>query len=109
MRKEIIRCFSCIPASSSNHPNTEQVGGFDGVPDAGEMFTVVRKEDTARDLAEARRKIARESSAAILQASSITVQKTLVCVQEILAIVPHVIIAAFFFCFFFFVRRRCIR
>ncbi|CAM9978364.1 unnamed protein product [Scytosiphon promiscuus] len=46
-----------------------QVGGFDGVPDAGEMFTVVDREDTARDLAEARKKIARESSAAVLQAS----------------------------------------
>ncbi|CAM9158659.1 unnamed protein product [Ectocarpus fasciculatus] len=45
-----------------------QVGGFDGVPDAGDMFTVVDREDVARDLAEARRKIARESSAAILQA-----------------------------------------
>lgn len=45
----------------------EQVGGFDGVPAAGEVFTVVGREDTARDLAEARRKIARESEAAILQ------------------------------------------
>lgn len=46
----------------------DQVGGFDGVPAAGEVFTVVGREDTARDLAEARRKIARESDAAILQA-----------------------------------------
>lgn len=45
----------------------EQVGGFDGVPAAGEVFTVVGREDTARDLAEARRKIARESEAAVLQ------------------------------------------
>ena len=43
------------------------MGGFDGVPAAGEVFTVVDREDTARDLAEARRKIARESEAAILQ------------------------------------------
>ena len=48
-------------------PGVKKVGGFDGVPDAGEVFTVVDREDTARDLAEARRKIARESSAAILQ------------------------------------------
>eukprot|EP00752_Nemacystus_decipiens_P001884 g1815.t1 len=44
-----------------------QVGGFDGVPAAGEVFTVVGREDIARDLAEARRKIARESEAAVLQ------------------------------------------
>lgn len=44
-----------------------QVGGFDGVPDAGEVFTVCEREDVARDLAEARRKIAREATAATLQ------------------------------------------
>lgn len=44
-----------------------QVGGFDGVPDAGDMFTVCDREDVARDLAEARRKIAREANAASLQ------------------------------------------
>lgn len=40
------------------------------MPAAGDVFTVVGREDTARDLAEARRKIARESEAAILQAGS---------------------------------------
>lgn len=44
-----------------------QVGGFDGVPNAGDTFTVVDREDVARNLAEARRKIAREASAASLQ------------------------------------------
>lgn len=47
-----------------------QVGGFDGVPDAGDTFTVVDREDMARDLAEARRKLAREASAATLQVRS---------------------------------------
>ncbi|CAN0430787.1 unnamed protein product, partial [Discosporangium mesarthrocarpum] len=37
---------------------------FDGIPDAGEAFLVVDKEETARELAEARRKISRASSAA---------------------------------------------
>lgn len=47
-----------------------QVGGFDGSPDAGDMFTVVDREDTARDLAEARRKIAREATAATLKVTN---------------------------------------
>lgn len=66
----------------------DQVGGFDGVPAAGEVFTVVGREDTARDLAEARRKIARESSAAILQAGS------RVCVSACLVFAPLWLIAA---------------
>lgn len=47
-----------------------RVGGFDGVPNAGDAFTVVEREDMAKDLAEARRKIAREATAATLQVSS---------------------------------------
>lgn len=62
--------INLFPLLESIKSTIDQVGGFDGVPAAGEVFTVVGREDTARDLAEARRKIARESSAAILQVGS---------------------------------------
>lgn len=44
-----------------------QVVGFDGMPDAGDAFIVVEDESQARDLADARRKIIRQTAADELQ------------------------------------------
>jgi len=48
-----------------------QVVGLDGIPHAGDIFTVVDKEDTARLITESRRKLSRESQAAQMQGNLI--------------------------------------
>jgi translation initiation factor IF-2 len=45
-----------------------RVVGFEGVPAAGDVFVVAKDEQTARDLAESRKRIARERSSSSFQA-----------------------------------------
>ena len=66
--------FEGVPAAGSIRI---RLVGFEGVPAAGDMIFVAPDEQTARELAESRRHIARESSSSVYQAGLLSsVSKT---------------------------------
>ena len=66
--------FEGVPAAGSTRI---RLVGFEGVPAAGDMIFVAPDEQTARELAESRRHIARESSSSTYQAGLLSsVSKT---------------------------------